>query len=72
MKAKVYEDKCIGCGQCEAICDEVFQIKDDGFAHVIVDEIKEDLLESAEMAKESCPTEAIVMAENFEEEQKNG
>ena len=67
MKAKVIEDKCIGCGQCMGIIDTVFQIRDeDGIAHVIVDEIEEKDMEEVEMAKESCPTEAIEIIETEE------
>ncbi len=60
MKLKVNEDVCIGCGACQAVCDEVFEIKDDGIATVIVDEISEDLKESALDAMEGCPFGAIV------------
>ncbi len=59
MKLKVNKDLCIGCGACQAVCPEVFEIEDDGFAGVIVDEIKEELKEDAIDAKEGCPTGAI-------------
>ncbi len=59
-KIKVNKDACIGCGMCQSICEEVFQIGDDGFAEVIVDEIPENLEEEVMDALESCPTEAIV------------
>lgn len=64
MKAHVFKDKCIGCGQCEATCDEVFRIGDDGYAETIVDEIPKEVLEDAQLAAESCPTEAITIEEN--------
>lgn len=59
MKAKVINDRCIGCGQCESSCPEVFQIGEEGIATVIVDEIEENLVEDAEMAASGCPTDAI-------------
>lgn len=59
MKAKIYEDRCIGCGQCEATCPEVFKIGDEGVATVIVDEIKDEVKDEAEMAASGCPTDAI-------------
>lgn len=59
MKCKVNQDVCIGCGACQAICDEVFQINDEGLATVVVDEISEDLEESVIDAKEGCPVGAI-------------
>ena len=59
MKLKVNKDKCIGCGQCVSICDEVFDFDDDNLAKVITDTIQEDTEEDANVAKDSCPTGAI-------------
>ena len=59
MKVKVVEDRCIGCGQCEASCPEVFQINDVGFAEVITDEYKEELVNNIKSAASGCPTDAI-------------
>ncbi len=59
MKLKVNKDLCIGCGACQAVCPEVFEIEDDGLAGVIVDEIDEKVAEEAIDAKEGCPTSAI-------------
>ena len=59
MKCKVNKDVCIGCGACQAICDEVFQIDDDGVATVVTNEISDDLVESVIDAKEGCPVGAI-------------
>lgn len=59
-KVKVLKDLCIGCGACQAICSEVYEIGEDGLAEVKVDEIKEDVLEDALDALENCPTGAIV------------
>ena len=35
MNLKVNQDKCIGCGQCVNICEDVFNFNDDGLAEVI-------------------------------------
>ncbi len=59
MKLKVNKDLCIGCGACQALVPEVFEIEDDGLAGVIVDEVSEELVEDAVDAKEGCPTDAI-------------
>ena len=57
MKVVVNRDNCIGCGACEALCPEVFQIDDEGLSSVInngnIDE------EKVNEAVESCPTSAI-------------
>lgn len=58
MKAKVIEDRCIGCGQCEATCPDVFKIEDDGIAHVI-GEVTDSVSDDAQMAADGCPTSAI-------------
>jgi len=58
MKAKVDEDLCTGCGPCEEICPEVFQIEDD-VSKVIVDEVPPEAEDKCRQAAEECPTEAI-------------
>lgn len=63
MKLEVNQDVCIGCGACQAICPEVFEIGDDGLAKTIVDVIDEDNEEAAIDAKEGCPVSAIEDAE---------
>ena len=50
----VDEEKCIGCGACNAVCPEVFEIKD-GKASVISGKENED----CGKAKEICPVGAI-------------
>ena len=60
MKFKVNKDACIVCGACQAICEDVFEITDDGYAtakdvEVTDEEVKEDDIS----AMEGCPTSAI-------------
>lgn len=63
MKAKVIDNICIGCGACQAIVPEEFEINDDGLAQaineVVNDKNKDDVID----AKENCPTGAIVTEE---------
>lgn len=59
MKVKVNADSCIGCGACAAICDEVFEINDEGISEVIA-EPTNDNSDQVVDAIESCPTGAIV------------
>lgn len=59
MKLKVNKDLCIGCGACQAVCPEIFEIEDDGLATCKVDIIPEENKEDAIDAKEGCPTNAI-------------
>ena len=59
MKAYVDRDLCNGCGVCEAICPEVFEIDSEDKAAVLVDEIPADLETSAKDAEEQCSPDAI-------------
>ncbi len=59
MKFKIDEELCTGCGVCESVCDEVFEMQDDALAHVIKDPVPADLEDDAISAEETCPTEAI-------------
>ena len=80
MKVKVNKDACIGCGACAAICDEVFEINDEGLSEVKVEEenkekeefvsVKEELQDEVRDAADSCPTGAIEVNEGEEEEEK--
>lgn len=60
MKFKVNKDLCIGCGACQGMCDDVFNITDEGYAEVIKEEVTDkEEIENAMDALEGCPTEAI-------------
>ncbi len=58
MKATVDSDLCTGCGPCEEICPEVFEIIDD-VAMVRISEIPQEIQDECEVAADSCPSEAI-------------
>ena len=64
MKVKVNKDACIGCGACGAICDEVFEINDEGLSEAKVEEVKEELQDEVRDAADSCPTGAIEVEES--------
>lgn len=57
MKVIIKEGQCIGCGACEAICEEVFEV--DGTAKVKVEEVPKEVEENVKNAAENCPTSAI-------------
>lgn len=59
MKVKVNQEACIGCGACQAICEDVFELNDDGLSTIKQEEVNDELSESVNDAKESCPTGAI-------------
>lgn len=57
MKAVVH-DTCIGCGLCESLCPDVFQMTDNGRAQAI-GEIPPEAEQSATEARDECPVSAI-------------
>lgn len=63
MKAIVNKDMCIGCGACQAIVPDVFEIEDDGLAVCKVETVEEELKDEVIDAAESCPTAAIATEE---------
>ena len=63
MKPIIDEDLCIGDGVCEDLCPHVFQIGDDGFAHVIDENPGEEEYGCVRDAEAACPTSAISITE---------
>lgn len=59
MRVSVDREKCMGCGVCESICPEVFQMGDDNIAKVLQDPVSDSLEPAAREAADSCPEEAI-------------
>ncbi|MDK1030588.1 MAG: ferredoxin [Planctomycetia bacterium] len=62
MKAKVDEELCSGCGPCEDICPDVFEVVED-MAKVKVDEVPQVAEQACREAMDNCPTEAISISE---------
>ena len=63
MKIKVNRDACIGCGACQVIAPELFELDDEGISIEKVSEVEEKEKENAIDASESCPTMAIEIEE---------
>ena len=59
MKARVTQD-CISCGRCVEICPEVFEMGED-IAQVKIDEIPDELKDTAQEAADECPVSAILI-----------
>ena len=57
-KISVDDSLCTGCGICASNCSDVFEVGDDGLAHVIAQACGScDLKEIAEQ----CPVNAIIV-----------
>ena len=63
MKADIDRDGCISCELCAETCPEVFRMAADGLAEVYVDEIPEEVEDTARDAAESCPVSVIHIEE---------
>lgn len=59
MRVKVVKDNCIGCGACQAIAPNVFELGDDGLSKAIVNPVPEADEDDCKEAIDSCPTDAI-------------
>jgi ferredoxin len=63
MQVEVDPEKCIGSGSCEMLAPEVFEVGEDGLAHVLVAEPGDELHAKVRAAAQSCPTSAISVSE---------
>lgn len=61
MKGIVDKETCIGCGLCPSVCDEIFEMDDDGKAVGSSEDIPDSILETAKEAEEGCPVDAITI-----------
>jgi len=59
MLVEVDGDKCIGSGSCEMLLPEVFEVGEDGLAHVLDPNPPSELAAKVQQAVDSCPTSAI-------------
>jgi len=59
MNPVINENKCVGCGTCEALCPGVFKVQDDGKAHVIDLKGCDKGQCDCQSAVDSCPEGAI-------------
>lgn len=58
-------NECIGCGSCQAVCADHFEMVEDGKSHIKnsnkadVEELETQDLKCAESAVEACPVQCI-------------
>ncbi len=59
MRVIVDYDKCESNAMCMAIAPEVFEVRDDDFLYVLIDEPGEELRAKVEQAVKLCPKQAL-------------
>ena len=59
IKITVDFDRCQSNGLCMTAAPEVFEVRDDGYLYVLIDEPAESLRQAVEEAARLCPTQAI-------------
>lgn len=59
MKVKVDQDKCIGCGLCVSLAEEVFKINEMGKSEAVGECDSPECEEKVKEAVSSCPVQAI-------------
>ena len=64
MRVRVDPDVCQGHSRCYALAPELFDVDDEGYAHVLIDgDLPADLEAKAVLAAANCPENAIAVEE---------
>ena len=63
MKVHVNSQICAGFGICLGIAPEIFELHDDGYAIVLVSEVKPEDEDEMRQAVSHCPAQAISLSE---------
>lgn len=63
IEVEIDHNLCIGCGTCEGICPEVFEVREDGKSYVKEGADLEANREKIRDAEDSCPEQAIIVKE---------
>ncbi len=64
MKIVVDYDLCEGNAMCMKLCPEVFEVRDDDRAHLLIERPAEDLRAKVEAAVRRCPRQALSLADD--------
>ena len=63
MRVTVDYDKCESNAMCMAVAPEVFEVRDDDFLYVLIEEPGEELREKVVAAAQRCPKQAITLVD---------
>jgi ferredoxin len=64
MKVRIDPEVCAGFGICVGISPEIFELHDDGYATVLVDEVPPEYEELVRRAVDQCPSRAISIGDD--------
>jgi ferredoxin len=64
VRVTVDLDMCASTGGCVQTCPEVFEIRDDGYLYVLIEEPPVELHDRVRDAADLCPTAAIELTES--------
>ncbi len=64
MKVQVNSEICAGFGICLGIAPEVFELHEDGYAIVLVSEVKPEDEDTMRRAASQCPAQAISISDD--------
>jgi ferredoxin len=61
VKVVIDYDRCEGHGRCQSAAPEVFEVRDDDRAYLLIEEPGEELRPKVERAARVCPRQAITV-----------
>jgi ferredoxin len=63
MKVRIDKDLCTGCGSCEEVCPEVFEVAGDIALNRLGEptDIPQEYVNACMEAADACPVEAIIV-----------
>ncbi len=59
MRVVVDFDVCASSATCMQVCPEVFEVRNDGFLYILIEEPDDSLRDKVTQAADLCPTGAI-------------
>ena len=62
IRINVDYDRCDSNGICVQFVPEVFEIRDDGFLYLLMEEAFDEMADKLADAEDGCPTSAISLA----------